>query len=419
MKEKTDHSNGIVVLTERIPHVRSITLGLWVKRGSCHESEEQNGLSHFIEHMVFKGTTSRSARELAMLMDSIGGSFNAFTAKEYTCFYFQVLDHHLELAVDLTADIIKNPLFDEELFERERHVILEEIKSVEDSPVEYIQKLFPATYWKDQPIGRPIFGTAAKMRSFTVQDLRDYFQQIYVPGNVTVAAAGHLEHESFNQLLEKYFSELNGEGGELESIRPEPTPDFRIEVRPELNQLHICLGGRGLSQDSEQKFALALLNTILGASMSSRLFQRVREDEGLAYTIHSYTNAYQDAGYFTVYTACDQSAGKKVIRLILNEFDKLQKDTVGADELQRAKDHIRGVLLLGLENTFDRMSRLFLHDYYHGGLYDIDWIINQIEKVTLEEITELAELLFQPPDLCCLLLGNIVKDDYERNDLLC
>jgi predicted Zn-dependent peptidase len=387
--------NGLTLLTEAMPHVRSVAIGVWLKRGSRHETPAETGISHFIEHMVFKGTRTRSAEMIASQVDSIGGHMDAFTAKEYASFHLKVLDEHLPLAVEILGDIVMNPLFDPLEMSKEKKVILEEIKMVEDTPDDLVMELFTQAFWPDHPLGRPILGTRQSVLGFGRGKLRSFFRDVYRPGNIVISAAGHLKHEATAKLVRRHFGAL-GEIGSGRAIRP-PRPASRIVTRSkkELEQVHLCLGTPAYPQSHRDRYGTYILNTVLGGSMSSRLFQNVREKRGLVYSISSGITSYSDAGLLSVYAGTSRDSVREVIRLTLEEMRRLCGDPLPEEELRRSKDHIKGGLVLSLENTGSRMSHLARQEIYFGKQLPLDEILGGIERVGADDVQRLAAELFR------------------------
>jgi predicted Zn-dependent peptidase len=398
--------NGLTLLTESMPHVRSVAIGVWLKRGSRHERAEETGLSHFIEHMVFKGTRNRSAEVIAAEVDSIGGHMDAFTAKEYASFHLKILDEHLPLAVDILGDIVINPLFDPEEMTKEKKVIFEEINMVEDTPDDLVMELFTEGFWPDHPLGRPILGTKRSVGGFERDDLAAFFRAIYRPTNIVIAAAGNLEHQATADLIRRHFGEL-GPGGGSRNGEP-PHAAFRIITRSkkELEQVHLCLGSPGYPLGHADRYAAYILNTVLGGSMSSRLFQNVREKRGLVYAISSGLTAYSDAGILSVYAGTGLDSIDEVIRLTIEEFRIMKSERLPDVELRRAKDHLKGSLMLSLENTGSRMSHLARHEIYFGRQFSLDELLAAIEAVSTDDVQRVANHVFgTDPSVC--VVGNL------------
>src|SRR5437868_14116770 len=359
--------------------VRSGSIGVWLTRGSRHEAADTSGIAHFVEHMLFKGTATRTAEDIAQTIDSIGGQLDAFTAKEYASYYIKVLDEHLPLALDILSDIVLNPAFSPEDIEREKKVVVEEIKMVEDTPDDLVHELFTQGFWENHPLGRPILGTKETVESFTTELLRDYFRKAYTAKNLIVSAVGNLEHARVRELVEEKFGSLVEPG---ESVRDEaPRVVAKILVRnKELEQSHLCLGVGSYPQNHDDRYSSYVLNTLLGGSMSSRLFQNVREKRGLAYAVFSGLSAYRDAGSFTIYAGCANDAVEEVVDLVVEELKGLKKTIVPSAELRRAKDHLKGSLMLSLENTASRMPHLARQEIYFDRQFGLDETLQWIDR---------------------------------------
>jgi predicted Zn-dependent peptidase len=386
--------NGLTLLTESMPAARSVAVGVWLKRGSRHESPEECGISHFIEHMVFKGTKSRSAERIAAEVDSIGGYMDAFTTKEYASFHLKVLDEHLPLAVEILGDIVLNPLFDPEEMAKEKKVIFEEINLVEDTPDDLVMELFTSAFWPGHPLGRPILGSKRSVGRFRRGHLAGFFGRVYHPGNIIVSAAGHLDHGGTAALVRRHFGAL-GQGRTPANGRP-PRAAARTVTRSkrQLEQVHICLGTRAHPQTHPDRYVVHILNTVLGGSMSSRLFQNVREKRGLVYAISSGVTAYSDAGILSVYAGTSRESAPEVVRLTLEEIRRLRGERIPPDELRRAKDHIKGSLMLSLESSGARMSHLARQEIYFARHFELDEIVAAIEAVTADDVHRVAAELF-------------------------
>jgi predicted Zn-dependent peptidase len=398
--------NGLRILTERMTQVRSVSIGVWLTRGSRHETAERGGIAHFVEHMLFKGTGTRSAEDIAQAIDSIGGQLDAFTAKEYASYYIKVLDEHLPLAMDILADIVRNPAFASEDIEREKKVVVEEIKMVEDTPDDLVHELFTQGFWENHPLGRPILGTKETVESFTSDLLRDYFRGVYTAKNLIVSAVGNLEHDRVRELVAEKFGSL-AEAGEpaLDEV-PHVVPKILVRNK-ELEQSHVCLGVGSYAQNHEDRYASYVLNTLLGGSMSSRLFQNVREKRGLAYAVFSGLSAYRDAGSFTIYAGCANEAVGEVIDLCVEELRGVKNAPVPDSELQRSKDHLKGSLMLSLENTASRMSHLARQEIYFDRQFGLDETLMGIERVTTADVQRVAADLFGNGSLSATVLGNV------------
>lgn len=398
--------------------VRSVSIGVWLTRGSRHESADKSGIAHFVEHMLFKGTATRSAEDIAQAIDSIGGQLDAFTAKEYASYYIKVLDEHLPLAMDILTDIVRNPAFGAEDIEREKKVVVEEIKMVEDTPDDLVHELFTQGFWENHPLGRPILGTRETVESFSAELLRDYFQQAYTARNLIVSAVGHVEHERVRELVEERFGSLPASGSVLGEHAPQVVPKVLIRNK-ELEQSHLCVGVSSYPQNHDDRYSSYLLNTLLGGSMSSRLFQNVREKRGLAYAVFSGLSAYRDAGSFTVYAGCANDAVGQVIDLVVEELRGVKQTPVPFAELQRAKDHLKGSLMLSLENTASRMSHLARQEIYFDRQFGLDETLQGIERVTAADVQRVAADLFRNGSMSATVLGNVngLQVPRERLDL--
>jgi predicted Zn-dependent peptidase len=387
-----------------MPHVRSVTVGVWLTRGSRHESDAESGVAHFVEHMLFKGTTSRTARQIAQAIDSIGGHLDAFTSKEYASYYVKVMDEHLPVALDLLSDLLMRPALAPSDVEREQSVILEEIKMVEDAPDDLVHELFAQQFWSRHPLGRPILGTPETVTSFRSAGLRDYFEQTYVAPNLIVAVAGRLDHAEVRGLVERAFSDLRASASDRPVEPPVVTPGVAAR-RKEIEQSHICVGTAACAQTHPDRHATYVLNTILGGSMSSRLFQHIREDRGLAYAVYSNLMAFSDAGMMTIYAGCAPDKVNEVVSLTLAELRELRETPVPADELARARDHLKGSLMLSLESTSSRMSNLARQQIYFGRHFTLDEVLSAIEQVTADDVQRVACELFRDGAVVATVVG--------------
>jgi predicted Zn-dependent peptidase len=392
------------ILTERMPHVRSVAVGVWVETGSRHEVESRGGVSHLIEHLVFKGTATRSAEAIARTMDSVGGQMDAFTTKENTCFYVQVLDEHLPLAVDLLTDILLHPLFDAEELEREKSVVLQEIRMVEDTPDDIIHDLFAAQIWGGHPLARPILGTRELVSGFHRDAIADYFGEEYVPPRIIIAVAGNVTHEQVVELFGKGFNGYTRPARPRASEAVKLAPGINI-VHKALEQVHLVMGFPGLAHAAPERYAMFVLNDVIGGSMSSRLFQEVRERQGLAYSVHSGVQAFMDTGLMYVYAATDVENFSKVLKSILKELRDVKKHGVTEEELRRSKDHLKGSLMLSLESTSSRMNRLAKHELHLGSFLTIDEMLASIDGVRHDEVQALVSQVIDEEQLALTTLG--------------
>jgi predicted Zn-dependent peptidase len=411
--------NGLIVLSEEMHHIRSISIGIWMKTGSRNETAELNGISHFTEHMVFKGTTSRSARDIARQVDSIGGNMDAFTGKETICFNIKVLDEHLPIALDILSDLVLNPTFAEKDITREKGVILEEIKMDEDNPDYLVHEIFTQNFWKDHPLGKPILGTKDTVRSFEQEKLFDFYRKRFVPNNMIISAAGNLNHARFMNLIKERFMGLNSVPNGFHQPAPAVTPRIITRNKKSLEQVQLCLGVPSHSISHEKRYVSYVLNTVLGGGMSSRLFQKIREDQGLVYSIYSDLNPYRDTGCLSVYAGTSLESTPKVVGSILAEFHELKSDVIPAEELRRAKDQLKGSLMLSLESSTSRMSNLARQEMYFDRFFTLDETIEQIETVTAEEVAEMAGSLFHQDRIAVTVLGNLEGLKLSREQLVC
>ena len=398
--------SGLRLITEAMPHVRSVSLGVWLTRGSRHEDDPRAGIAHFVEHMLFKGTATRSAEDIAQAIDSIGGQLDAFTAKEYASYYVKVLDEHLPLAVDILADIVLNPAFAETDIDREKKVVLEEIKMVEDTPDDLVHELFTQHFWEGHPLGRPILGTPGTVDALNHATLSEYFRSAYVAPNIVISAAGNIAHAQVRDLIDRAFGKLASRGEEIVDAPPNVVPN--VLVRPkELEQSHVCIGTRGYPQQHDQRYVSYLLNTLLGGSMSSRLFQNVREKRGLAYAVFSGLSAYRDAGSVTVYAGCANHAVSELIDVVIAELRRLKDEALPDSELRRAKDHLKGSLMLNLESTSSRMSHIARQEIYFDRQFGLDETLEGVERVTCDDVQRVARDLFTDGALAATVLGAV------------
>jgi predicted Zn-dependent peptidase len=408
--------NGFTVITERMDHVRSASVGIWVRSGSRHETAPLNGISHFIEHTLFKGTRNRTSREIAVESDAIGGHVDAFTSREVASYYVKVLDEHLPRAFDLLADLITAPLFAQEELDRERNVVTEEIKMVEDTPDDLVHEVFVANFWPDHPLGRSILGTVDTLATFNQEKVADYFSAVYAPRNLVVAGAGNIEHEQFVEMVTRHLGGVEDRPVNLSAAAPSHATR-RIVLDKDLEQAHLVLGTRCPSMTSEDRYSVHVLNVILGGGMSSRLFQTIREDRGLAYAVYSGVNAYTDAGYLSVYAATSPEQVNDVIRLSVAEFDKIKIEAVTAAELQRAKDQLKVSIMLSLESTSARMSNLARQEIFFGRQSTLDEILERINRVTTDDVQRVAGEIFGAGELAITAVGQLGSLDLDRGQI--
>jgi len=406
MVTKSELDNGIRVVSEKIPHAHSVSIGIWVTTGSRHECDRTNGVAHFIEHLLFKGTEKRTSLDIAREIDSVGGILNAFTSREYICFYVKVLSEYLDKAVELLSDIFLNSLFDPNEIERERKVILQEIWMVKDNPDNYVHDLFHLNFWKNHPLGKSILGTEDSVGNLTREAIINYKEQRFTTGDIIVTAAGNVEHEKLVGLLNVL---MNG------VPRKDPLEDFQVPsyekrveaVNKNLEQIHLCLGTKALPQNHPLRYESFILNTVLGGSMSSRLFQEIRENKGLAYSVYSYISSHSDAGSLIVYAGTSRENMLEIIRIILDELRRLNTERIPEQELKHAKEHLKGNLLLSLESSDNRMTKLAKNEIFFGRNIPINEIIHGVEQVTAESLLQLSNKLFVEDYFTLQLIGNV------------
>jgi predicted Zn-dependent peptidase len=409
MFKKVSLDNNIPVLIETSKDLRSVCLGIWVKTGSRYEKESKNGISHFLEHMFFKGTEGRSARDIAIESDSLGGELNAFTSTEYTLFYIKVLNEYLERAADLLTDIFLRSTFPEADVEKEKNIVLEEIKMVEDNPGDYVHDLFSKNIWGEEGLGQPILGRRETIAAFERKDLHDHIEQYYNTDNIIVACSGNFQDEALVAFLNRTMGRIKRDGGRTMNQQPRYRGGVNI-ITKDLSESHICVGLRGLPYGSDRRYVLHLLNTILGSGFSSRLFQNVRENRGLAYSIFSFHSAYFDTGLWAVYAGTDKSHVSEVVTLTVDEIRGLS-GTVTADDLERAKSQLKGNLVLALESTSNKMTNIAKQEIYYGKYFSPDEIIRMVESVTLDDVKDLASRLAGDGQFALTVYGPVHEDD--------
>ena len=417
--ETTVLRNGLRVITERMAHVRSVSVGFWIDSGSRCETPEQNGLSHFIEHMLFKGTKTRSAEDIARSVDSIGGNLDAFTSKELVCFNTKVLDEHLPLAFDVLADLLLNPLFREEDIEKEKGVILEEIKMDADNPDYLVHEIFTSNFWKDHPLGKPILGTRETVKRFDREMIHQFYSDVYSPQNLLITAAGNLQHRRLVGLVEERFSDFARDGSAPAQSKPATHARIALRNKKELEQVHLCMGVPSYPVPHEDRFSCYVMNTLLGGGMSSRLFQNIRERQGLAYAVFSELNPYRDTGCLSIYAGTSVESAGKVVESIMKEFRDLKENRIPPDEIRRAKDHMKGSLMLSLESTSSRMSNLARQEIYFKKFFTLDELGESIENVTEDDIQRISREFFEQKNIALTILGNLDGFKIGREELAC
>ncbi len=411
--------HGLTVITEQMEHIRSASIGIWLETGSRDETPQSNGISHFIEHMVFKGTKHRTAEEIARQVDSIGGNMDAFTSKECICFNVKVLDEHVPLALEILSDLVLYPNFTDEDIARERGVILEEIKMDEDNPDYLVHEIFTQNFWKDHPHGKPILGTKETVKKFERQAVLETYTHRFAPGNIIVAAAGHLDHDQFVDLVVKHFEHLKPAQNGFHSPAPKIVPRIVLRNKKALEQVQLCIGVPAYPIAHEKRYAGYILNTLLGGGMSSRLFQNIRERQGLAYSIYSDLNPYRDTGCMAVYAGTSLASAAKVVQSVVGEFRDLKIRPVPEEELRRSKDQLKGSLMLSLESSTARMSNLARQEMYFDRFQDLDELVLKIEAVTADDLQSLAQEFFKTESVAVTVLGNLSGLKISRNQLTC
>lgn len=413
MYQKTTLPNGIRILTEKMPYFHSVSTGIWVSVGSRDEKDDERGITHFFEHMLFKGTQRRSAQDIAKELDAVGGFSNAFTSKEQVCFHAKVLDRHLPIVVDVLTDIFRNSVFDPQEIEREQQVILQEIRMIEDTPDDYVHVLFQDMFWKDNPLGLPIYGSAESVEGTSREKILSYVSSTFQPERIIISAAGNLDHDRFVDLVAPSMETLNHPQQTLHRETPVNHPLVRV-IPKDLEQVHICMGMQGTSQVEENRFACHLLNVVLGSSMSSRLFQEIREKRGLAYSIYSFATSHEDTGFMGIYAGVGPENVQETLKVVHEQLSELAATPIPADELQAAKEYLRGSMYLNAESTDSRMNRLAKNEFLFGRYVQFEEIEECINKVTSEQIQEWFKGIYQPERLAMLLYGPVEADLTEE-----
>ena len=416
MYRKTVLKNGLRILSERLEHFQSISLGIWVNAGSRDEVEKENGISHLIEHMIFKGTHTRTSPQIAKQLDAIGGYSNAFTGKEHTCFYSKVLDKHLPILADILSDILLNSLFDPNDMDRERQVILQEINMLEDTPDEHIHELFNHLFWMNHPLGMSILGTDETVSSIKKETILNYMKRFYTPNRIILVAAGNIDHEALVAFFRPFFEPLESSNED----HPRHISEINVGIschHKNLEQVHICMGGKAPHLTSELRFASAILNTILGGNMSSRLFQEIREKRGLAYSVYSFFSAYVDTGLFGIYAGADPQTVNRVLGLVNTEVRKIQRGEISKSDLSAAQEHLIGGILLGSESVDARMMRLAKNEYALGRFMSYEELVASLKKVSVDEVVAVARDAFRSGEVSLVTLGQAKKEDLDLDCL--
>jgi len=408
---------GLTILVETLPWVRSVALGYSLRSGSARETADVAGASHFLEHLVFKGTRSRSTVEIAAAIDALGGDVDAFTGKEYTSFHAHVLDDQVIEALELLTEIVLHPRYTADDLEMERSVVLEEIRMVEDTPDDLVHEIFVQSFWGDHPLGRPILGTEDGIAAMSREVIDAHYAETFQPANMILCASGNVRFEELVDYVERAFPTERKPFEPRMWDPPQPHPHVVLKQKSELEQVHLSLGSRGFSQDGDERYAAALLNAILGGGMSSRLFQEIREKAGLAYSVASFHNAHLGGGYESIYAACSPDNLDRMLGLTLAELRKIRFDGVSEDELTAAKRYIKGSVLLSLESTVSRMSGIMRQEFYFGRQFTPDEIIDRIDSVTSDDVNAVARQIIDPESLSLTLLGNVDSLDVTPESL--
>lgn len=410
--------NGIRVIGEVLPQYRSVSVGVWVNTGSVREAAAESGASHFIEHMLFKGTNTRSASQIAGLMDGVGATLNAFTSKECTCFYVKVLDEHLEIGVELLADILMNSVFDPKEIKKEQGVVVEEILMMQDSPEDLAHETLAQIYFQDDPLSQPILGTRESVTAFTRKSLLDYMHRHYGADSIVIACAGNVEEDRLMGLVEQHF------GGHSRGTPPAPVENRVLggqrfaAVEKEAEQVHICIGLPGYAVDTPGQYPLFVLNNALGSGMSSRLFQKIREDRGLAYSVYSYPVSYTNAGCFGLYAGTGEKQAHTVCGLMLDEMEQILKDGLTQEEFERSKRQLKGNYLLGQESTSGRMNALGKSLLLLGRIYSEQERLEQIAAITMDDVAGILPVVFARENTCISIVGKVEKQKAKIQKLL-
>jgi predicted Zn-dependent peptidase len=411
---KTVLDNGITIVTDSVPYFSTVSLGVWWKAGSRYEVPANNGISHFIEHMLFKGTASRSAYDIAREFDAIGGSINAFTGKEYTCLYARVLKKDMNIALDIISDMYKNPLFKNDDIEKEQYVVAQEIKMVEDTPEEAIYDMFNASYFKGHPLGMTILGSVENVERFAVDELRGFFKAYYAPETAIITITGRVDHDDCVRRIEQYFRGIVNNG--IKRTMEAPVPNRGINIyEKDLEHIYLCIGTGGVSQIDRRRYPMYVLNAIMGGSMSSHLFQEVREQRGLVYNIYSYVNCYHDTGTFGIATSTSRESVEEVLELIKAEITRIRSDGITDAELSFSKEHIKGNLFISLESSETRMGRLAKNEIYFNAYVPLKETLREIDRIQKKDVDDIAREIFEKPgEISVTVLGNTDAEKIEK-----
>lgn len=417
MYRKVTLNNGLKIVFEHIPYVKSVSIGIWIRAGSRNENKNNNGVSHFIEHMLFKGTKNRSAKDIAESIDSIGGQINAFTSKECTCYYTKVLDSHVNTAIEVLADMFFNSLFDEIEIEKEKTVINEEIKMYEDSPEDLVHDLMSKTIFKNNSLSLPILGTEDTLNNLKREDIISYFNEFYVPSNTVISVAGNFDFNEILKMIKVYFEDWKANYNKKESKCKFIISNAIAKKKKDIEQLHFCIGTEGVPQGKDELYALLILNNVLGGSMSSRLFQKVREEKGLVYSIYSYPSSYNDIGLFTIYAALNPKNFSNVIEIVKDNINEIKSKYLTEEEIYKSKEQLKGNYILGLESTSSRMTSIGKSELLLGKVVSPEEIINKIDSVELLDIKNVIDKIFDKNKYNIAYVGNFHDDEKIDNEL--
>lgn len=410
MFKKITLDNGVRIVCEKIPYVRSVSVGIWIGTGSRNEDTVNNGISHFIEHMVFKGTENRSAKEIAESIDNIGGQLNAFTGKECTCYYTKTLDSHIEIALDLLADMLFNSRFSQKDIDVERKVIIEEIGMYEDSPEELVHDILSETVWNGNPLGYPILGTAECLKGIDRERIKKYMKENYTPYNCVISVAGNFDDEKLLELIKKHFGDWSSvDNGKTEFEKARFVTDMKIREK-ETEQVHLCVGFKGIEHGNDELYTLLAMNNVFGGGMSSRLFQKIREEKGLVYSIYSYPSSYKNAGLFTIYMGMNPEHLISVIGLVKNEIDTIVQKGISGEELEKSKEQLKGSYILGLESTSSRMNSIGKSELMLGRIYSPEQVLKKIDEIGMDNLQKIIGRIFDLNNISVTAVGNIKKD---------
>ncbi len=416
MYRKEQLSNGARIVTEEINYVNSVSIGIWVRVGSRNEERSNNGVSHFIEHMLFKGTKNRTAKEIANSIDKIGGQINAFTAKECTCYYAKVLDSHFDIALDVLSDMFFNSNFDAVEIEKEKGVVLEEISMYEDSPEDQVHDLFSQMVWSNNPLGMPVLGTVDSLTSLNNESILKYYNSNYIPKNIVISVVGNIKHEVAVEMIRKKFEAFHVDNkAEREEIRPDFIPNYYIKNK-DTEQIHLCVGFNSIDLSNKSIYSLLVLNNLLGGSMSSRLFQKIREEKGLAYSVFSYPSSYHDCGLFSIYAGLKPAQVNNVTSIITEEIKLMKNKGISENELFDSKEQLKGSYTLGLESTSGRMISIGKSELLLNKIYSPSEVLEKIDHVNMDSVNDIINGVFNFDNMGAVLIGK-VESDLSLKDL--